>query len=88
MQLIPLVFIAVLFLFMNRQQRKRTQTQQSLVNSLTVGDSVVTTSGIYGTVRGTNDDVVTLEIADNVVVRIAKGAIARKTQSLIPEVPQ
>jgi preprotein translocase subunit YajC len=88
MQLIPLLLIVVLFVFMNRQQRKRTHSQQTLVSSLQPGELVVTTSGLYGTVRTTDVDTVSLEIADQVVVRFAKGAIARKTQGLVPEVPQ
>lgn len=88
MQLIPLFLIAAMFIFMNRQQRKRVQTQQTLVSSLVIGETVVTTSGLYGTIQSTDTDTVSLEIAENVVVRIAKGAIARKTQGLVPEVPQ
>ena len=88
MQLIPLLLVVVLFVFMNRQQRKRSQTQQTLLASLQPGETVVTTSGLYGTVHTTDAETVSLEIADDVVVRFAKGAIARKTQGLVPEVPQ
>ena len=88
MQLIPLVFIVLLFVVMNRQQRKRTQAVTALQSSLLVGDEVVTTSGFYGIVRDTADDTIHLEIADQIVVRVAKGAIARKTQGIAPEVTQ
>lgn len=92
MQLLPLVFIVLLFVVMNRQQRKRAQAVTALQNSIATGDEVVTTSGIYGVVRAMADDLVQLEIADQVVVRIAKGAIARKTQGraqgILPEVTQ
>ena len=91
-QLFPLVFIVLLFVVMNRQQRKRAQAGTALQNSIATGDEVVTTSGIYGVVRAIADDQVQLEIADHVVVRIAKGAIARKTQDraqgILPEVTQ
>lgn len=88
MQLIPIAFIIVLAVFMNRQQRKRVLLQQMLVSSLATGDMVVTTSGLYGTIRGTDSETFSLEIAEHVVVRIAKGAVARKTQGLVPEATQ
>ena len=88
MQLIPLVLIVLLFVVMNRQQRKRSQAVTALQSSLLIGDEVVTTSGFYGIVRDTTDEMIHLEIADQIVVRVAKGAIARKTQGPVPEVTQ
>ena len=44
-------------------------------SSLSVGDEVVLTSGIHGMVRGVDDDVVQVEIASGVTIRVARAAI-------------
>src|SRR5690349_4020598 len=50
--------------------------RRALIASVGVGDEVVTTGGIHGTVRTLGDDTVELEIAPGVVVTLARGAIA------------
>jgi preprotein translocase subunit YajC len=49
-------------------------------NELEVGDDVVTTSGIYGTITEIDDDygIVTLEVAPNTEVRFARAAVAQR----------
>lgn len=68
---------AVFFFFVVRPQRRQIAEHRALVASLDVGDDVITAGGLYGTVRALRDDVVELEISDGVVVRMARGAIAR-----------
>jgi preprotein translocase subunit YajC len=68
------------FLFI-RPQQKRQKEFAVLLASLVVDDQVVSAGGIYGTIRAIEEDVVDLEIADGVVVRMAKGAITRKLES-------
>jgi preprotein translocase subunit YajC len=46
-------------------------------STLEVGDEVVLTSGVYGTVRGLDEGVANVEIADGVTVRVARGAIGQ-----------
>src|ERR671915_36164 len=69
------IFILVLLLLMwfllIRPQRKRQVEQQRMIESLRVGQEVVTAGGLYGTVNE-----VDLEIADGIEVRVAKRAIA------------
>jgi preprotein translocase subunit YajC len=88
MQLIPIALMLVFVIVMKQQQNKRVRAQQALLTSLEPGETVVTTSGIYGTIRSSDSETVSLEIADHVVIRVAKGAIARKSQGSSPEVPQ
>jgi len=76
---IGLIFVAMYFL-MIRPQRRRLREQQDLQRSISEGDEVLTTSGVYGFVVATDDDVVWLEIAENVEIRIAKGAISKVVQ--------
>jgi preprotein translocase subunit YajC len=77
--LLPLLLMGVIFYFLLiRPQRRQRQAHQQLVESVDVGDEVVTIGGVYGTVRAVDDESLTLEVAPNVEVRFARGAIARK----------
>ncbi|NYH76892.1 preprotein translocase subunit YajC [Actinopolyspora biskrensis] len=78
---ILLVGIAAMLFFQMRKQRKAMSEQQKLQNSLTVGDRVMTTSGLFGTVVETNDDSLDLEIADGVVTTWLRQAIREKVNS-------
>ena len=65
-----------MYFFMIRPQRRRMRDQQNLQRSLEVGDEVVTTSGLYGTITGEDGDTrFWLEIDDDVQIRIARAAI-------------
>jgi preprotein translocase subunit YajC len=78
--LIALAFL-LLWLLLIRPQRRRQSQQVTMQESLGVGDEVVTAGGLYGTVARLDEDEVAVEIADGVVVRIARRAIA----GVIPE---
>lgn len=74
--ILPLM-IAAMYFFMIRPQQKRQKEQASFNQSLVVGASVVTSSGIYGTVTALEDDAVHLEIDKDIVIKIARSAIVR-----------
>jgi preprotein translocase subunit YajC len=74
---LPLILLAMYFL-MIRPQRKRLREQQNLQQSIEVGQDVVTTSGIFGTITGEDGpNRFWLEIDDenDVQIRIARAAI-------------
>jgi preprotein translocase subunit YajC len=72
-----LVLLVVAFwLLVVRPQRRQMLAMRVLQASLAVGDDVVTTSGIYGTIRALDTTTVELEIAPGTVVRVARAAIA------------
>jgi preprotein translocase subunit YajC len=75
---ILLIFGAMYFLFIRPQQR-RNRDLQAMQSRLGPGDEVMTGSGIYGTVSEIDEanGTVDLEISPEVVVRFARGAIAR-----------
>jgi preprotein translocase subunit YajC len=58
-----------------RQQQRRLRQHQVLIASLEVGDEVVTTSGIFGTITALGDDTAQLEVAPGVALKVAKRAI-------------
>jgi preprotein translocase subunit YajC len=77
--LIFLVLMGAVFYFLLiRPQQRRQRSQRALIESVAVGDEVMTIGGIYGTVRDLDDESVTVEVAPGVDVRVAKTAIARK----------
>ena len=72
-----------MYFFMIRPQRRRMREQQELQRSIQVGDEVVTTSGVYGTITGEDGDSrFWLEIDDDVQIRISRAAIQGKVDSL------
>jgi preprotein translocase subunit YajC len=60
-----------------RPQQKRMRQQMELMNNLRVGDDVMTSAGIYGTISEIEEDTVLLEVAEDVLIRVAKNAIVR-----------
>lgn len=75
-QFLPFALILLIFYFIillpMRRQRKRVQDFQE---GLKVEDRVVTTSGIYGTVKKLQEKSVQLQIADKVRIEISRAAI-------------
>jgi preprotein translocase subunit YajC len=73
-----LVGIAVLFwLVLIRPQARRQRELVHMQSTLEVGDEVVLTSGVYGTLRSLDEDVAQVEIADGVTIRVARGAVGQ-----------
>ena len=65
-----------MYFLMIRPQRKRMRDQQDLQKSVEVGQDVVTTSGVFGTITGEDGpNRFWLEIDDDVQIRIARAAI-------------
>jgi preprotein translocase subunit YajC len=78
---IALIYFAVLalafFLLIVRPQRRRAAAHRQFVSTLSVGDEVLTSGGLFGTIRGLRDESVELEIAPGTVIRVARPAIAQ-----------
>ena len=86
--LLAVTFLLMWVLFILPQQR-RLRAHQALVARLEVGDEVMTTSGIFGTIAELDDEVVHLEIAPATVVRVARGAVARRLgEETVAEEPE
>jgi preprotein translocase subunit YajC len=76
--LLPLVAILGLFFFMVvRPQQRRQREIRTLQDSLQVGQRVMMSSGIYGTVVSLTDDTARLEVAPGTQIEIARAAIAK-----------
>jgi preprotein translocase subunit YajC len=74
---IPIVIImfALLWFAMIRPQRRQRQTQAHMLETLDVGDEIVTAGGLYGEIRALDDEDLTLRIAPNVDIRVARRAV-------------
>jgi preprotein translocase subunit YajC len=87
----PLIAIALMFLvfwvLIILPQQRRVRAHQTLVRSIAVGDEVMTTSGLYGTIASLDEDDVMLEVAPGTTLRLARGAIAKKVDEPVPEPP-
>jgi preprotein translocase subunit YajC len=74
---IPLIFIfAIFYLLLIRPQQKKAKEHKVLLESLKKGDQVITAGGIHGKVTSVDENVVTLEIATGINIKINKGFIA------------
>jgi preprotein translocase subunit YajC len=72
------ILVAAFLLLIVRPQRRQMAAHRALVASLQVGEEVVTSGGIYGTIRGLDDGTVDLEVSSGIVLRVARGAIAQR----------
>jgi preprotein translocase subunit YajC len=71
--LFPLALMFLVFYFLLiRPQQKRTRQHKQLLENLKRGDEVITTGGIYGKITGITENVITLEIADNVRIKVQR----------------
>lgn len=75
--LLPLAFIAVLYLVLIRPQQKRQKQHQSMVRELAVGSDVITIGGMHGHVIALTDDTMDLEVTDDVVLRFQRSSLAK-----------
>ena len=74
---LPLIVIFVVFYFLLiRPQMKRAKEHKALVTQLANGDEVVTTGGMLGKITNVGDSFVTIELAENVKVKLQKHAVA------------
>ena len=68
--------IMIFYFLLIRPQQKRAKEQRNLVAALGKGDEVVTNGGILGKVKEVGEEYLSVELADNVVIKIQKQAIA------------
>ncbi|PPJ43560.1 MULTISPECIES: preprotein translocase subunit YajC [Pseudoxanthomonas] len=69
------ILLVVMFVFMIWPQMKRAKQHRAMLEKLSKGDEVITSSGIAGTVTDIGDNFVTIEVADNVRIRVQKAAV-------------
>ena len=86
MNMLPLVFIFVIFYFLLiRPQKTKEKEHKAMLSNLNKNDDVVTTSGIHGTIVNVKDKTVILRIDDNVKIEIEKSSVAYVKKGQIKE---
>ena len=74
--IIMVLMLGVMYVLMIRPQRQRQAQQQSMIDGASVGDDVLTTGGIYGTISEAEGDDIVVEIANGVTVHMTRRGIA------------
>lgn len=73
MSFLPLILIfAVFYFLLIRPQQKKAKDHQDFLSNMKKGDVVVSSGGLIGTITGLTDTVVTLEVSDNVRVKVSR----------------
>lgn len=67
------------YVLLIRPQQRRAKAQQALIRSVGVGDDIITTSGIYGTITAVDDDegTVTVQIAPGTEIHMLRAGVGR-----------
>lgn len=72
----PFIIIFVIFYFlMLRPQQKKAKQEQAMIVALKKGDNVYTKSGMLGTITGTTDEVITIEVAEGIKVKFYRSQV-------------
>jgi preprotein translocase subunit YajC len=75
--LFMLGMIVVLYFFMIRPQAKRAKEQKKFADTIAVGEKIITTAGIHGTITRANDDgTLKLEISNGTFMTIERSAVS------------
>ena len=80
MSMLPmmLAMFAIIYFLMIRPEQKKQKEKQKMLESLGKGEKILTIGGLYGTITAVKKATISLRIADNTIVTIAKSAIADK----------
>ena len=69
-------FIAIFYFMAIRPQQRQRRAHQALLSSLKKGDRIITAAGIYGTVKRVEENIVVVEVAKGITMKIARRAVA------------
>ena len=74
---VPMIFMVVIFYFLLiRPQQKKSKEHKALLDNLKEGDLIITSGGLIGSIVNLDDQIVNLEIADRVRIKIGRPYIA------------
>lgn len=74
---LPLVLVFIIFYFLLiRPQQRKAKDHQQMLGKLKKNDEVMTSGGIYGKVTALTDNIVTVEVAPNVRIRVNRPQIS------------
>jgi len=79
------LMVAIFYFLLIRPQQKRAKQHKELIDSLKVGDQVVTAGGLHGRVAGIQDDILSLEVATGVRIKVNRSAIVSTQNAQVKE---
>lgn len=74
--IVMVLLLVVMWVLMIRPQRQRQREHQTMIDSAGVGDDILTTGGIYGTIVEADEDDLVVELADDLTVHMTRRGIA------------
>lgn len=72
-----IAMFAIFYFLLIRPQQKKQKEHDAMLGALKEGDSVLTNGGIYGTLKKIKGDVLTVQIADNVRVKVSRKSLSK-----------
>lgn len=82
----PFVLIFAIFYFLViRPQQKQRKKHQEFVNNLKKGDEVITSSGIIGIVHSVSDKIITMEVSENVKIKMLRSMVSANAKQAVTE---
>jgi len=74
---VPLILMFAIFYFLLiRPQQKKAKQHRELLSALKTGDKIVTSGGLHGKITGLKEDVITVEIAPKIRVKVSRGSVS------------
>jgi preprotein translocase subunit YajC len=78
---IPIILMFVIFYFLLiRPQQKKQKEHRQMLSNLKKGDRIITSGGLHGRITGMDETTLTVEIADKVRVKVARGNVSAMVQ--------
>ena len=77
-----LLIIVVFYFFMIRPQVKKQKETRTFRDALKKGDKIITTGGIYGKINNISENIITMDIGNNVTIKVDKNAILKDNTEL------
>ena len=74
--IIMVLLLVVMYVLMIRPQRQRQAQQQATIDNASVGDDILTTGGIYGTITEADGDDIVVRLAEGLDVHMTRRAVA------------
>jgi len=80
---LPMILVFGIFYFlMIRPQARKAKDEQALLSNLGKGEEIFTKSGMFGTITGITDKVITLEVAEGTKIKVLRSQIGGKAASI------
>ncbi len=77
-----LLIILVFYFFMIRPQMRKQKELRNFREAIKKGDKIVTTGGIYGKINDISGQVVTIDVGNNVHIKVDKNAVLKDPTDL------